>query len=88
MVSYMGGMFILHRFQLTFILILDSLLQRRNWLNSRGFTPVNLDLFHRLQDCVENLEPEFRVVIFHINRGYNQIADGLAKDAAESMRAR
>ncbi|KAE9396103.1 ribonuclease H-like protein, partial [Gymnopus androsaceus JB14] len=63
--------------------------ERQNWLTNKGFTPVNLDLFHRLQDCVKKLEQDnFCVVFFHVSHDYNTLADGLAKDAAESMRGR
>jgi len=55
--------------------------RENGFLNSRGRPPVNLDLFLRLEDEIEEREGilDCEVKFWHIDREYNTIADELAR---------
>ncbi|KAJ7105053.1 ribonuclease H-like domain-containing protein, partial [Mycena crocata] len=56
--------------------------KNNNWLTKEGRRPVNLDLFQRLEAAVVEQENRgLKVQFFHIDREFNSIADGLAKQA-------
>ncbi|KAI5481666.1 ribonuclease H-like protein [Pseudohyphozyma bogoriensis] len=58
--------------------------KRNSWITSKGTRPTNLDLFQTLDREITQLENVGRKVGFwHVDRQYNTIADGLAKDGAE-----
>jgi len=58
--------------------------KERGWQKTDGNQPANLDLFQKLQAEVEARERQLgcKIKFWHVKREYNQIADGLAKDAA------
>ncbi|KAF8835048.1 ribonuclease H-like protein [Paxillus ammoniavirescens] len=58
--------------------------KERGWRKAGRRRPVNLDLFLKLQAEVEAREHQLgcKIKFWHVKREYNQIADGLAKDAA------
>ncbi|KIK81608.1 hypothetical protein PAXRUDRAFT_15146 [Paxillus rubicundulus Ve08.2h10] len=58
--------------------------KERGWRKADGTRPANLDLFLKLQGEVEAREHELgcKIKFWHVRMEYNQIADGLAKDAA------
>ncbi|KAG6849924.1 hypothetical protein H0H93_003635 [Arthromyces matolae] len=58
----------------------------RGWRNAQDKRPANLDLFMKLDDITTEVERSGTVVGFwHISREYNEIADGLAKQAAHQI---
>ncbi|THU84755.1 ribonuclease H-like protein [Dendrothele bispora CBS 962.96] len=55
----------------------------RDWRTANGKTPVNLDLFHRLNNRLSALEAmNVEVGFWKIPREYNKLADKLAGEAA------
>jgi len=61
--------------------------KNNGWRNAKGSRPSNLDLFMQLDALIEEKEHAFGVNVgfWHVERQYNQIADGLAKSAARSV---
>ena len=64
------------------------LIQENNWLTRSGTKPSNLDLFLRLHDDILSYERDqnIRIGFLKVDRTDNQIADGLAKKAANLAR--
>jgi ribonuclease HI len=60
-------------------------LQANNWRNSRNVIPANLDLFQTLDAAIttEERRQGVKIGFWHISRKYNNLADGLAKAAAQ-----
>ncbi|KAF5356441.1 hypothetical protein D9758_009531 [Tetrapyrgos nigripes] len=59
--------------------------KRRGWRTANGKIPANLDLFHRLNDKLTELEVTgVEIGFWRIPRKYNQLADQLAGQAAAS----
>ena len=64
------------------------LIQENNWLTRSGTKPSNLDLFFRLHHDILSYERDqnIRIGFWKVDRTDNQIADGLAKKAANLAR--
>ncbi|KAF7299946.1 Ribonuclease H-like protein [Mycena chlorophos] len=57
--------------------------KENGWRKNDGTVPANLDLFRRLDDKISRYEARgMDVQLFRIPRAMNEVADGLAKDAA------
>lgn len=59
-------------------------IQANNWVTRSGTKPSNLDLFLRLHHDILSYERDqnIRIGFWKVDRTDNQIADGLAKKAA------
>ncbi|KAL9611780.1 MAG: hypothetical protein Q9167_003591 [Letrouitia subvulpina] len=64
--------------------------RRRGWRTASGAKPANLDLFQKIDQIINEGEAQRNIKIgfWHVDRQYNELADSLAKAAAQDAKSK